>query len=60
MTSLYEDCAKEYINNKQSDEYIKLRNSFLDIYNNYTDDTEFDNAMVEYLDEKTRSSGIIP
>ncbi len=52
MTSLYEDCAKEYINNKQSDEYIKLRNSFLDIYNNYTDDTEFDNAMVEYLDEK--------
>lgn len=52
MTSLYEDCAKEYINNKQSDEYIKLRNSFLDIYDNYTDDTEFDNAMVEYLDEK--------
>lgn len=52
MKSLFEDCAHEYTNNKQSDEYIKLKDSFLDIYDSYTYDTEFDNEMIEYLDQK--------
>ena len=52
LTDLYEQAVAEYKTNGASSLYYELDNRFYDAYDNTYGDSELDNALVRYLEDK--------